>query len=317
MMKEYGGYIQFETNYGEEYYTNLLRLNCARNCLAFLIEARGIKKIYFPFFLCGTVKEICDRYKIDYECYHIDKDFRPIFKKKLNEYEYIYVVNYYGQFGKNDILDFKGRFTNLIVDNVQAFFERPINGVDTIYSCRKFFGVPDGAYLSTDSKLMFHYETDTSYDRMHFLLGRFEKDASDFYSEYVQNNELFDSEPIKFMSKLTRNLLKGIDYEIIKEKREKNFQYLHERLGNRNELHITLPIGPFAYPLQIKDGKSVRKKLIEKKIYIPLLWPEILEVCKCDVLEYRLACDVLPLPIDQRYNEDDMQYIYEKICETV
>ena len=92
-MKEYGGYIQFETNYGEEYYTNLLRLNCARNCLAFLIEARGIKKIYFPYFLCGTVKEICDRYKIDYECYHIDKDFRPIFKKKLNEYEYIYVVN--------------------------------------------------------------------------------------------------------------------------------------------------------------------------------------------------------------------------------
>lgn len=76
------------------------------------------------------------------------------------------------------------------MDNAQAYFQEPIDGFETLYTCRKFFGVPDGAVLYTDKQIEIN-EVDQSYTRMHFLLGRYEKTAGEFYQEYVDNNHLF------------------------------------------------------------------------------------------------------------------------------
>ena len=57
----------------------------------------------------------------------------------------------------------------------------------------------------------------------------------------------------------------------------------------------------------------VRKKLIEKKIYIPILWPDVLERMPAKSVEHQLAQEILPLPCDQRYDENDMMYIIKEI----
>ena len=36
-------------------------------------------------------------------------------------------------------------------------------------------------------------------------------------------------------------------------------------------------------------------------IYIPTLWPNVLEECPQGSLEYHYAADILPIPVDQRY----------------
>lgn len=69
------------------------------------------------------------------------------------------------------------------------------------------------------------------------------------------------------------------------------------------------------YPFLIKDGVAIRKHLIAKKIYIPCIWPNVLKEVTSNTWEYKLAADVLPLPIDQRYDEDDMRYIIRTIGE--
>lgn len=308
-MKEYGGYIELEMNHGTEYHENMMRLNCGRNCLAHLFGTGQVKKIFLPYFLCDSVKTTCEKYGVDYEFYSIDERFRPKFENKLGQKEFLYVVNFYGQITRENIQALKEKFSNIIVDNVQAFFELPVNGVDTLYSCRKFFGVSDGAYLITSQKADCNYPQDISYKRMKFLLGRMEKGASEFYPEYVKNDESFDHEPIKRMSKLTQNILKGIDYSFVKKRREDNFSYLSERLGDRNELVLKMPKGPYAYPFLVKNGSKIRKKLQNCKIYIPTLWPDVLKTNKQNTWEYRLADDVLPLPVDQRYDKNDMAYI--------
>ena len=38
-MREIGGYIEFEHNYGDEFYSDLINLNCGRNCLAYILKA--------------------------------------------------------------------------------------------------------------------------------------------------------------------------------------------------------------------------------------------------------------------------------------
>lgn len=223
------------------------------------------------------------------------------------------MVNYYGQLSNEKITELSKELPNLIVDNVQSFFQQPVAHVLTIYNCRKFFGVADGAYLYSDKTLETKLEIDSSYNRMDFLLGRFERTASEFYSKYAANNELFDDEPIKIMSPLTENILCSVDYEQIRTRRTENFVYLHEKFKNINKLKLTIPTGAFAYPLYLENGAEIRKELQQEKIYIPTLWPDVFDVCKENDLEYNYAKNILPIPVDQRYGNEEMAYIVERI----
>lgn len=306
-MKEIGGYFELDNFNLPMLHSNALALNCGRNCLAYLIEARKIKKIYLPYFLCDSIKNLCKKYKLEIYYYHINHDFLPE-KLHLERDEWLYLVNYYGQI-TNDILQSIIKiYKRVIIDNAQAYFEKPLPYIDTIYTCRKFFGVADGAFLYTTANISRNIQQAESFERMHFILGRYEKNASDFFSESIDNNNFFNNEPLKTMSKLTENLLHGIDYETIKSRRSDNFLYLDRELSNINKLKVKTTAGPFMYPL-LTDNVLIRQKLIEAKVYTPTLWPNVLDDVNPDTLEYYLANNIIPLPCDQRYNEQDMKTI--------
>ena len=160
-------------------------------------------------------------------------------------------------------------------------------------------------------------EIDESFNRIHYVLGRYERTASEFYEEAAKNNDIFDNEPIKEMSKLTRNLLRSIDYEYVKQVRTTNFAYLHEKLRAVNKLNVSPIEGAFMYPLLIDDGMKIRKQLQQMKIYIPTLWPNVLDECEPDTLEYKFAADILPIPVDQRYGVEDMEYMCKLITNQI
>lgn len=311
-MREIGGYFGLEPLNGEEYYKDLIAVNNARNGLLYLLQARKIRKMYLPYFLCNSVSEVCDRGGSPYEYYNIGEDFLPVFEKKLEEGEYLYVVNYYGQLSNETVVELKTRYTNIILDNVQAFFQRPCAGVDTLYSCRKFFGVPDGGYVSTNVALSKDLPTDISMDRMMHILGRFEgKRASDYYLDFQANESSFVGLELRLMSELTHNLMKAIDYQAVRGKREENFAFLDSQLSSRNCLKPKRTVGPYAYPLYCDNGMEIKKRMAEKKIYIPTLWPEIVQ--SGQTLETSFAENILPLPCDQRYDIDDMDRIVREL----
>lgn len=312
-MKEIGGYFGLEKLVSNEYYDELIALNTGRNALLYLIKAREIKKLFIPWLLCNCISDALKNNQCYFEYYSIDQKFRPIFNKNLEENEYLFLVNYYGQLTEKNILKFKEKFQNIILDNTQAFFQKPIKDIDTIYSCRKYFGVPDGAYLSTGAKLDKKIDTDISKDRMKYVLGRFEGVASDYYCDFKKNDILFEKKNIKYMSKLTHNILGAIDYEKVIKLRNKNFAYLSDKLKEKNRLNLTICNGPFAYPFFIENGHNIRKKLIEKRIYIPVLWPNVLRNCPKDSIEYVYAANILPLPCDQRYGVSEMNIIINSI----
>lgn len=311
-MKEYGGYIELDTYRLPMLHEGALALNCGRICLAYLIKARNIKKMLLPYFMCDSVFDVCQKYDVALRFYHVDQEFKPADISLVDD-EWLYVMNYYGQLSREYLAELKATYDRVIVDQAQAYFDEPINGTDTLYTCRKFFGVADGAFLYTDAALDEALPVDESFERMHFLLGRYERTASEFYAEYAANNHLFSDEPIKRMSKLTNNLLHGIDYAYVKERRTENFRIYHEKLQSINQLPLREVEGAFAYPLMIEHGAEIRKELQKRKIYIPTLWPNVMEEVTEDSLEYRLAQDVLPLPCDQRYGFDDIGFIVGEI----
>lgn len=314
MIKELGGYIELDTYTYPMLHDDGIKLNCGKNALAYLVETKDIRKIALPKFMCASCSDELKKYGVQVRYYSIGMDFKPI-EIQVEENEWLYLVNYYGQISSDYVKALKQQCDRLIVDHVQAYFQMPEDDVDTIYSCRKYFGVADGAILYTNKVLGRVLQQDESFERMHFLLGRYERTASEFYSEYVSNNGLFVDEPIKRMSRLTENLLHAIDYERVKQRRTENFAYLHERLKQINKLALSIPEGAFMYPLYIENGSEIRKKLQAEKIYIPTLWPDVFEICDETELEYDMAKNILPLPVDQRYDENDMEYIVTRIEE--
>ena len=314
-MKEIGGYFGLEQFSGKEYYPELIPVANGRSALGYLLKARTIQKLYVPYFLCGSVSDFCQREGCAVEFYHIDRDFLPRFEKMLSEGEYLYIVNYYGQITNKQISALKTRYKNVIFDNVQAFFQPPVPGIDTLYSCRKYFGVPDGGYLSTDAILTPPLPKDLSKDRMKHILGRFEGIASDYYGDFKASDHAFTEMDARQMSDLTHNLLNAVDYESVRQKRNKNYNTLANALNQQNPLPLTAPDGPYCYPFYCENGMAVKKKLAEKKIYVATLWPNVLD--EDAPLEQDYTRNILPLPCDQRYNAEDMARIIKEVMECI
>ena len=308
-MKEIGGYIEFESYNGTIYHEGAVALNCGRNCLAYLIEANNIKKIRLPYFLCASVRNVCVKYGVEITFYTIGADLRPIVDFELREDEWLYIVNYYGQLSNDEAAAYKSKYDRVIFDNAQAYFQPPVEDIDTIYTCRKFFGVPDGGFLFTDKRLSRELPLDESFERIHYIMGRFERTAGEFYKESSDNNRSFADAPIRRMSRLTENLLRSFDYDRIISRRTDNFAFLHERLSGINRLSLTVPQGAFMYPLYLENGAEVRKRLQQMKIFVPTLWNDVFDYRDRNSLEGDYTENILPLPIDQRYDIGDMEKI--------
>ena len=309
-MKEIGGYFGLEDLPHNEYYPDLVAVNSARNALLYILRALSARKLYIPCYLCDSVSRALEREGFPYGYYAVGKDFMPEFDLPLDDGEYLYVVNYFGQISDTQAAALKEKHKNVILDNVQAFFQRPANGLDTVYSCRKFFGVSDGGYAATTARLQEPLPADVSMERMKHVLGRYEGTASGYYPDFVRNEEAFYSMNLRQMSRLTRNILGAVDYESIREKREANFRTLHGRLKDRNPLRLTVPVGPYAYPFYCPGGMTLKKALAHRKIYVATLWPDAIPF---GGLAKEYSENILPLPCDQRYGESDMEHIVEEL----
>lgn len=314
-MMEYGGYFELEKLGVKEYHNSLLAFNYARTALRYLIKTQKIRKIFLPYYICDSVIDAVKKEKIDINFYHINKNFLPDISVVLNKNERLLLVNYFGLLSNEIIEQQIEKFKYVVVDNTHAFFCRLQKDIECIYSCRKFFGVPDGGYLSgVLSNSEIKLETDNSYERLSFLVGRLEDNASKHYSEFRLAEDRAAEEDIKWMSKFTHRILSSIDYDAVKEKRKNNFLILHKYLNQFNLLKISIPFGLYGYPLLLSNSKLIRENLLKKKIYIPTLWSNVLEG-KADNFEKNLAENLLLLPIDQRYDKKDMNFLVASVRE--
>lgn len=313
-MEAIGGYFELELRKGEHYHQDALRLNTARNCFEYILLTRKYTKVYIPYYTCEVMLQPLHKHHITYEFYHINESLEPVEIIQLGNSEAFLYTNYFGL--KQNCVEYLASIyqSQLIVDNAQAFYAPRIAGIDTFYSPRKFFGVPDGGYLYTDMILEKDISDDKSYGRMSHLLLRIEEGAESGYSLFRQSDDSLDNQPIRKMSVLTDRILSNIDYDFVREKRCENFNYLNEQLSQKNALAVRLDNNsvPMIYPFYVKDESS-RAQLIEHKIFVAIYWPNVLEWSSLNSLEFQLARYVLPLPVDQRYDKRRMDEIINVI----
>lgn len=313
-MKAIGGYFELELPKGEHYHKNAIRLNTARNCFEYVLRARGYAKVYIPYYTCEKMLEPIQKLGLDYEFYHINEQLEPQSLPRLTEKEAFLYTNYFGlKQGcvRHLALELGSR---LIVDNAQAFYAEPLNGIDTFYSARKFFGLSDGAYLYTDNTLQQEFEQDYSFNRMSHLLKRVDLGAEAGYQDFRVNDDALIGQDIKIMSKLSDSILAGIDYESAKRTRRNNYMYLDKGLGSSNHIHFELDetAAPMVYPY-LTNIEDLKMRLISEKVFVATYWPNVFNWCDEEKLEYQMAKSICYLPIDQRYSSGDILQIIQTI----
>ncbi len=315
-MKAIGGYFGLETGQGSPLHREALRLNSARNGFEYILRARRYRRVYLPYYTCGVMFEAPRKLGVPVSLYGIDERLEPVSLPDLREDEAFVYTNYFGL--KQDCVEsLASRYgEQLIVDDAQAFFAPRLHGIDTIYSPRKFFGVPDGGYLYTEALWDEAFPQADSLQRMAHLLKRAATGPESGYADFRKAEASLDNAPVQRMSSLTSTLLEGCDYAFSARRRRENYLFLDRVLRSSNRLGLPLPdeAVPMVYPFFTED-RDVRKHLLENRIYVARYW-DLSENGAAEGFgfESRLAEGMIPLPIDQRYGEEDMQRILDVIA---
>ena len=319
-----GGYFGLEAGRREHvaFHPGATAFQSGRAAFLAVLEARRPKRIHLPWYLCDSMDEPLRQCGIEAQRYGIDQDFRIAQPLALEPDDWLLYVNYFGLCDAAvDELLVRHPANQVVVDNSQAFFSFPKHSVATLYSPRKFFGVPDGGYLVAPTTRLQFFERDTeSVHRSCHLMTRLSLGAEAGYLQYTDAEHSLSDQPARRMSKVTEQLLSAIDYADVRERRRRNFDLLQSHLGPCNELKWNLREDqvPLCYPFLVRC-EGLREALIRARVYVPRYWPDLLaSEASLPERERRLAADLLPLPIDQRCEPEAlMRYVVSPLLTAI
>lgn len=302
-MRPIGGYLELESGSRPLYHKGAY-LNSGRNALRLVIRSHGIRRLHVPSYTCATVFDAIAAENCEVVQYELDENLMPT--RQFDASDYIVYNNYFGVCGQK-VAAMAARYPNLIVDNAQAFYAKPC-GLASIYSPRKFFGLPDGGIAVGEGLVADDLPIDVSYERVSHLLKRIDLGPEAAYEDFRANSEMLAQAPVAQMSRLTKAMMTTLDYELVAQKRKSNFMYLHTVLNSSFPFSFSEDDVPLVYPY-ITDDSTLRMRLIGNKIFAAKYWPNLIRTADS------IANRILAMPIDQRYEDGDMERIAKCVRE--
>lgn len=312
-----GGYFSLETGLTNQMlYPNAQHFSSARSAFYALLKTGRPSAIWMPRWICNAMLSPAQTLGIPVRFYSLNN--APELSEDIQPQcgEWLLAVNYFG-LGDSMVPQLVARFSpqQIVWDHSQAFFSPPQSCLATIYSPRKFFGVPDGGMLVGSIKVDVPEENaDSSLQRTSHLLLRLARNAEAGYEAYQQAESTLEKLPGAGMSTLTHRLLAGIDYQSCEQRRLENYCYLYRRLAGINQLNLPArpTSGPLCYPLLLKD-ESLRDTLRQCRIFVPVYWRDALERAITGTVEHHFIKYLLPLPVDHRYGINEMKYLADTV----
>tara|TARA_R110002167_G_scaffold275252_5_gene481296 strand:- start:1392 stop:2378 length:987 start_codon:yes stop_codon:yes gene_type:complete len=315
-----GGYFEFEllnkSNVGK---TNNW-FNSGRSAFAFLLGFHKVKLIQIPKYTCDVILEPLNKMGIKYSFYSITKNLLPDYATGEIDLKVPILINNYFGILDRQLESYKSN-PLVIIDNSQALYSNATGGLGSFNSFRKFVGIPDGAAARINKSYDIYIEdtwpTFKVTNQLSHLFGRIEEGPEAYYKAFENANDSFRFKQIECISEISKRTFVKLDHENNKNTRIKNFNYLHEKLGNINELswQINGEVVPLVYPLLISNGSQLRKNLISNKIFTPTYWPNSQIEIPSNCYEEYLVKNLVALPIDQRYGVKEMDVISKYVLD--
>lgn len=317
-------------------------LSTGRGAEHFVLDAiqermPDIKRIaMIPPFTCETVIEPFIKKGYQISTYPINKNLEieiNNFRKSLisSGAQVVLIHRYFGfdtlKGLESIILEFSAQGIVFIEDMTQCIFSDHYK-LTTDYkigSLRKWSAIPDGGYATcregtfNKKPVVFDAELEKEKSKAAYLkyyyLHENKGEKEIFLNRFKKAEDILDAEQRYYkMSPLSEKLQASLDIEELKRKRRNNYRKLYESLNRCGCAHILTPeLGdadvPLYLALQCKNRKALQKKLADDGIYAPIVWPQSERMPMICSEAQDIYDTILCLPIDQRYDEYDMERI--------
>lgn len=285
-----------------------------------------VQKVWFPDWLCRTMVEAAKKAGFEYAFYELDDAFQATVKaldeKGFKDGCLVLLINY---FGLQDLTEaakaIKEAYPNAIVieDDVQAYYsltEETNPYADYRFtSLRKAFAIPDGGLvytqhpmpLATQPNTFAKYKIDGGVMKMH--RGEPGIKDIDYLALFDKGAALIEDNYESVMSRDSKMLFAGTDFERAKQQRKENAKYLLEgleSLGIKPMIEIPENKVPLFVPIYLEDRDIVRRRMFQHEVFCPVHWPlEDMPLKKgAELVQYELS-----LIVDQRYGLKEMDEI--------
>lgn len=329
--------------------TSLLT-SSGRDSLSLIIKVLGLTSddgVLLPSYLCPEILRPFREANIFVSFYRINKDLSidldDIARRVTKKTKALLIIHYFGypqpirqlrQLSQQHSLF-------LIEDMVQSFLTKdngqPLGSVGDVAftSFRKFLPVLDGSLALFKTEIVSVNSVkwaNQSLTHLFYLCLRYLGMSSKnlylksllvpkplFLWLFEQADELLNRypKPAK-ISSLSQSLLHKFDFNEIISRRRSNFQHLLDNwhFETVQPLLWSLPFGvcPLGFPVIAEDRDYFKRELIKRKVYPPIHWNLPLDISQEEFkTPWEISRHILTMPIDQRYEIRDMDYILRQI----
>jgi len=275
------------------------------------------KKILLPDFLCDVIVDTLKNENMKFDFYHIKEDLSIDWEKIAQDYDVLYIINYFGVLQK--IPENIKKEKIIIEDNVffYDFENRGFKKWFAFNSYRKITNLSDGSLIKTNMNVKNNYKSsDNSFSKLKYK-------AKELKYKYIYNQEgreidylnlfskaeniLGNSNSISFITENSIYLLSVFNYERSQKIRKKRFKMLlsffKDICINKNPTEYSF----FVIKSEIRD--EIRDKLFQKKIFLPVHWP------KSKYTQNSLYSKVLSIPLFENYTDEEFKYLLDSLKE--
>ncbi|WP_136442093.1 hypothetical protein [Pacificoceanicola onchidii] len=293
----------------------VLTFSNARSAFAHVIAGFGPRRVWVPAYMCRDMAEAAPKALF----YHVDDTFSPdvqVLDASLRPGDLLLGFNPFGR--PNEV--FRKLVQShpdviFVEDNAQALHtaSHPWGHVQ-IYSPRKLLGVPDGGLLVDRAGLLpVPKQRPASTARLRRAGLMRARDPLDRENErwYQAFREAEASMTIsdQGMSATTKRVLASSAWRNIAETRRANYARLHSRLADLAFLPDRKPAWvPLGFPIRVRDAAELARDLAVYRVFAPRHWPELAGP-NLATSERAMHHQMLTLPCDQRYTEEDMDRV--------
>lgn len=293
------------------------------------------KTVLLPEFLCESVIRCFSRDKIKF--YRINEnleiDLEDLQKKTDRNVGCIYITHYFGYLQQEEVLKTIREIADanhimVVEDTTQSLFsEHLLYGDYALASVRKWMPVPMGGVLYTgyenvlpeaDAILQSTDNTRAYAMVLKDIFLKSEYDTNLIYRKLFAECEeqIEDAESPGRMSDFTEYIIKCVDIGQLIERRKQNYIRLSkalEKTGIRPVRELKEKEVPLVYPIRAGDRDAFRNYLTDHKIYCAVHWPFDGIFAEQRPNAQKNAASLLSLPIDQRYGEEEIDYMADVI----
>lgn len=353
-MREYGSEhpaVMLPDGYfaGFEKYGHCTWLRSGREALHLVAlnekQGQGDTFILMPAYCCHSMEDPFEKagwrvvyYRLN-EDLTVDLDFlaQALTKEKFKA---ILTMNFYGSASTKGAVTYVKKYKpefKVIEDfshctfSLDDIFNQQVDYYVT--SIRKSIGVCDGSVIISREPLD---ESNIEEVETEFVSSR--RDGQKLKVEYTysqdkelkgiffpklrrQEGELDAFEGVHRISGTGQEMLKALNGSMIRYARQRNMKHILNLLGGKVEsipgIERCLNGAPFSLPILVKNRDEIQQKLAKRGVYAPVLWPICDEARGVCPVSARMADEMLSIPIDQRYNYDDIEDIAKIVLETV